>query len=90
MNEMNFTSWLGHGFSGAAILGTLLGWFPHVAALVAIIWYAIQIYESATVQTWFHTRRLRRIAKLKKAMARLEAQEKVGLARKERKANDDV
>ena len=36
--------------SVGALLATLAGWLPSVAALVTIIWTAIRIYESRTVQ----------------------------------------
>jgi chromate transport protein ChrA len=32
------------------LLATLAGWLPSVAALFTIIWTAIRIYESPTVQ----------------------------------------
>lgn len=28
---------------------TLLGWVPHVASILSIIWFAIRIYETETV-----------------------------------------
>jgi hypothetical protein len=28
-------------------IATLLGWLPHLAALLSVIWYAIRIYEWA-------------------------------------------
>lgn len=46
-----------HAISVAAILGTFAGWLPPLAALAAIIWYAINIYESKTVQAWLAQRR---------------------------------
>ena len=41
---------VGDVISVGAILGSLAGWLPPLAALAAIIWYSIEIYESATVQ----------------------------------------
>lgn len=39
-----------------ASLGTtaaaFLGWLPHVAALLGVVWWAIRIYETKTVQRW--------------------------------------
>jgi len=32
------------------VLGTLMQWLPSVAALFTIIWTAIRIYETTTVQ----------------------------------------
>lgn len=34
------------------MLGTLVGWFPAIAAALSIIWTGIRIYESKTVQSW--------------------------------------
>jgi len=34
------------------VLATLAGWLPAVAALFSIIWTAIRIYETKTVQKW--------------------------------------
>lgn len=45
--------------SVGAILGTLAGYLPAIAAFGAIVWYAIQIYESKTVQAWLRIRRHR-------------------------------
>ena len=80
MEDYHITSWLGHSLSGAAILGTLAGWFPPIAAFVAFIWYSIQIYESKTVQDWFHARRAKKIARLK---ARLHVIEQVDRRKQE-------
>jgi hypothetical protein len=32
------------------LLGILVGWLPHIASLVTIIWGVIRIYETRTVQ----------------------------------------
>jgi hypothetical protein len=50
-----------------------MGWAPGIAALVALIWYLIQIYESATVQRWVANRRIRKIARMKAKVMMLEA-----------------
>lgn len=34
----------------AALLGSLASWLPAFAALLTIVWTAIRIYETATVQ----------------------------------------
>ena len=34
------------------VLGTLLEWLPHVAAFFTIVWTAIRIWETNTVQRW--------------------------------------
>ncbi len=40
------------GLSVATVMGTLMSWLPSVAALFTIIWTAIRIYETKTVQGW--------------------------------------
>ena len=40
------------GISVATVMGTLMSWLPAVAALFTIIWTAIRIYETKTVQSW--------------------------------------
>ena len=41
------------GISVATVMGTLMSWLPAIAALFTIIWTAIRIYETKTVQGWF-------------------------------------
>lgn len=48
---------LGDAISLAAVLGSIAGYLPAIAALFTIIWTAIRIYESATVQSWLKKRR---------------------------------
>lgn len=40
--------------SGATILATIMGYLPAIAAIMGILWYGIQIWESATVQSFLH------------------------------------
>jgi len=40
------------GVSVVTVMGTLMSWLPAVAALFTIIWTAIRIYETKTVQGW--------------------------------------
>lgn len=77
MSEHPVFQWAGNIISLAAIAGTLAGWLPLFAALVAIIWYSIQIWESATVRNYLNNRR--KINKAKK-IARLRGKEKLILA----------
>jgi len=65
--------WVGNIISLGAIVSTFFGWVPVVAACVALLWYIIQISESATVQRWLANRRRRTIAKLKARVLLLEA-----------------
>lgn len=36
--------------SVSAVVATLAGWLPHIAAAVSIVWGLIRIYETRTVQ----------------------------------------
>lgn len=38
--------------SVGVLIGTIFQWLPAVASLLTIIWTAIRIYESKTVQRW--------------------------------------
>jgi hypothetical protein len=67
----------GNVTSVAAIIGSLLGYVPAVAGLVALVWYFIQIYESQTARRWLTNRRVRKIAKLRAKLILLEAQHHV-------------
>ena len=40
------------GLSLATVLGTLTDTLPAIAALFSIIWTAIRIYETKTIQAW--------------------------------------
>ncbi|MBL4837455.1 MAG: hypothetical protein JKY34_07735 [Kordiimonadaceae bacterium] len=44
------------GFAVGAMVGSLMGYFPAIAAAFTIVWTGIRIYETATVQG-FLTRR---------------------------------
>jgi hypothetical protein len=38
--------------SAFAIVGTIAGYLPPLAALVATVWYMVQIWESKTAAGW--------------------------------------
>lgn len=40
--------------SVSAIVATLAGWLPAIAALLSIVWTAIRIYETKTMQEWLY------------------------------------
>ena len=42
----------GDAISIAVALSTVVGWLPSIAALISIIYGAIRIYETKTVQGW--------------------------------------
>lgn len=67
----DFTHWMGHTFSLGALAGAFTGILPAIAAVVAFMWYALQIYESPTVQKWLTERRTRQIRRLKKKLSLL-------------------
>ncbi len=69
-------SWIGNGASLGAVVTTLFGYLPPIAAFIALIWYLIQIFESGTVQKWIKTRRVRKIARMKARVLLMEAQDR--------------
>lgn len=58
--------------SAVTILGTIAGFIPPLAALIAMIWYIIQISESKTIQKWKLDRQVKHS---KRRLAKLRAQE---------------
>jgi len=47
------------GLSVGVLLATLLNALPHIATLLTVIWAAIRLYETPTVQRRVRARRLR-------------------------------
>lgn len=56
------------------VISALLSFLPPIAALVALLWYFIQIWESKTVREWVARRRARKLARMKAAIVLLETQ----------------
>lgn len=79
MESHDLNTWVGNAFSVGAIVSTIFGWVPAIAAIVALCWYLIQIYESATVQRWISDRRIRRLARMKARVLMMEAQQRRAL-----------
>lgn len=73
MDSSNVSMWVGNALSIGAIIGSFAGWAPAIAAVVALIWYLIQIFESKTVQRWMSERRMRKLARLKARVIMIEA-----------------
>jgi len=48
---------VGDVVSVSTIGATLIGWLPNVAAALAIVWTAIRIYETRTIQAIIKRRR---------------------------------
>jgi hypothetical protein len=65
MEEVSWASWMGHTLSSIAIVGSAFGWFPYFAAFLAACWYAVQLYESKTIQDSIKAHRLRKAARLR-------------------------
>lgn len=65
-------TWIANIVSGVTIISALTAIIPPVAAIVAVIWYVIQIKESTTYQGWLAKRRHTRLAKLRAEIAALE------------------
>lgn len=38
--------------AGSTVIATMAGWLPSVAAILAIVWTGIRIYEWARVRIW--------------------------------------
>lgn len=70
----DYLAWFGNSASGVTVLGALFGLLPPLAALAAIAWYLLQMYESKTYRDW---RERRQRDKKKRKIAKLQAQQKV-------------
>lgn len=76
------------GAGALVILGAFAQLLPPIAAILAGMWYLVQIYESKTIQSYMHRSRIRRWSnKLRKieaerlvVLAELDAAEKVRAA----------
>ena len=53
MNTMEQSKVVLDGLSISTVVGALLGWLPAIAALFTIIWTAIRIWETKTIQKLF-------------------------------------
>lgn len=43
---------VGDALSVGTVVATIAGWLPAIAAVLTIIWTAIRIFETKTVQGW--------------------------------------
>lgn len=57
--------------AASTIIMAFVGILPGIAALLAAVWYIVQIYESKTVQAWVERRAIERRAR---RLQKLEAQ----------------
>lgn len=74
MNDspLSGVAWVMHILSFFAIGGSLFGIIPAVAAILAIVWYLIEIFESPTLQKFIRSRRLRKLVRLRAKAVALE------------------
>lgn len=75
MEDHHIVQWVGNGLSVGALVSTIFGWLPAAGAVVAIVWYLIQIAESDTFQKWRLRRHIKRVAKLEARLAYLKSLE---------------
>jgi len=73
MDNHTLSQWVGNVVSAGAIITSFLGVLPVLGAIIAIVWYAIQIRESKTYQDWRAGRRQRKLAHLRAQVLLLEA-----------------
>lgn len=72
-NHTTIAQWVGNVSGAGAIIASMLGYLPAMGALIAIVWYAIQIRESDTYKEWRNQRQRDRIAKLERELTRLKS-----------------
>ena len=65
-------SWTGNIAGLATIIASFAGWIPVFAAGVALIWYAVQLFESKTYQRWRQSRHLRKLLRAKLRVITME------------------
>lgn len=76
MEDHHITQWIGNGLSVGAIVSTVFGWLPAVGAIVAIVWYVVQIKESDTFKRWSLRRHMKRVARLEAKLTYLRSLER--------------
>jgi hypothetical protein len=76
-DQLDLSHITGHVISFFALAGSLAGILPVLAGLIAMVWYAIQVYESQTVRHWLANRSM---SKKAKRILALRAKEKIIIA----------
>ena len=88
IEDFNF-EWMGHAASAGTVFITILGWAPPIAAMIAVIWYVIQIGESQTFRQWRVNRAIlkhaRQVARAKVTAAEAQARTLVEAAKADAK-----
>lgn len=59
MSQHSALNAVGNVASFGAIIGSITHLLPSFAAIVAVVWYLLEIYESKAVQDWLKHRRAR-------------------------------
>lgn len=72
MNDYPIVSWIGNSVSLGMIITTFVGWLPAAAAVIGVVWYCVQIYESKTVQRWIDNRLRKKLLHLHAEAQKLE------------------
>lgn len=75
-NHTTIAQWIGNISGAGAIIAAMVGWLPAAGALVAMIWYMIQIRESDTYKKWALKRHMKRVARLEAKLAYLRSLER--------------
>ncbi len=65
MDWRHTTAWIDLAAAGA-VLAALIGWLPYVAALLGILWYLVQFWESPLRKRWSERRLRARLARLER------------------------
>lgn len=71
------STWINNAIGTGTLIAVFAGYIPAMGAMVALVYYVIQIYESETVQRWLAGRRVRKIARLKARVIMMEARSRV-------------
>ena len=60
------------------VAATIVGWLPSIAAVLSILWLAVNLWESRTFQNWLRQRRVRRLKRLQETIDKLRATDQSG------------
>lgn len=58
--------------AAVAIVASFVGYLPPIAAVLAILWYLLQFWESRTLQSYMRARTRRKILRLTAQLAALQ------------------
>lgn len=75
IGSLHVVSAASHPLAFAALVSSLAGVFPVIAALVAFTYYCLQIYESKTMANWRAERRRQKVERLQEKIKELEQEQ---------------